>query len=190
MNNAIGYAKAYKKSLIKISLITLAWIIFIAVAANIAHAAAENHSAPFLPPIPAEPEDISYVDRQRLQAVNDKIDYLRNSYPISNRMLSELLTVQETVRQSINNIHLSPIEEMMIVQIATQAINMITSAHDLPEFTANSVTLLNRQIWLLVNMVDAAEAKLASLMWITGLTAFGLGISVITIFAILWGRCK
>jgi len=34
------------------------------------------------------------------------------------------------------------------------------------------------------------EAKTASLFWLVGLSSFGIGISVMTIFAILWGRAK
>jgi hypothetical protein len=37
---------------------------------------------------------------------------------------------------------------------------------------------------------EATLGMMASLLWIIGLLSFGLGISVMTIFAIIWGRNK
>ncbi|MCL2223495.1 MAG: hypothetical protein FWB96_00850 [Defluviitaleaceae bacterium] len=33
-----------------------------------------------------------------------------------------------------------------------------------------------------------AEVIIANQLWLIGLNAFGLGVSIVTIFAILWGR--
>lgn len=44
--------------------------------------------------------------------------------------------------------------------------------------------------WLYPLIMETAEAKLSSMIWLVALGAFGLGISVMTIFSILWSRCR
>jgi Tfp pilus assembly protein PilN len=41
---------------------------------------------------------------------------------------------------------------------------------------------------LQATQADEAYAKMAALIWLVSLTGISLGISIITIFAILWGR--